>query len=155
CRGRAAAGSAEAPDRPAAAHTGHLDGIGFLGRPPIRWPVPSLSEGGRTMKNALALAAFLVIVVAAIGWYQGWYHVKTIPAAGGHQQVTIDVDGPKIGADLGKVRDKTAELVNDAKNKGKTNTTAQSGQWVPFQYDPTPPAPQPSSGYGQSSFTPQ
>jgi hypothetical protein len=117
--------------------------------------VPQLSEGGKAMKNVLALVAFLVIVVAAVGWYQGWYHIKTVPTTGGHEEITIDVDAPKIGADLGKGRDKITGLVKDAKSKGQTiaaqpqSTTSntqpaqnQPGQWIPFQGQATQPTNQ-------------
>src|ERR1700730_16232337 len=35
----------------------------------------------KTMRNILALLAAGALVVAGLGWYLGWYHVKSTPSA--------------------------------------------------------------------------
>ena len=51
------------------------------------------------MRNLLALAAFLVLMFAGIGWYRGWYKVQTEPTTPGHQSVNIDFNRDKIVED--------------------------------------------------------
>jgi hypothetical protein len=48
------------------------------------------------MRNLLALAAAVVLAVAGLGWYLGWYHVRTTPTADGHREIKIDVDTKKV-----------------------------------------------------------
>src|SRR5437764_14789020 len=68
---------------------------------PSRWLVPR-NTGGMDMRNLLALSAAALLILAAVGWYLDWYKIKTVPAEQGRQQITIDVNGGKIGEDLSK-----------------------------------------------------
>jgi hypothetical protein len=86
------------------------------------------------MRNLLALAAAALVIFAGLGWYLGWYQVKTEPAGDGHRQVTIDIDGPKIGKDLKKGEEKVHELIG---NKGTGPGTVQN-------LPPPPPPRQPA-----------
>ena len=52
------------------------------------------------MRNLLALLAAVVLLVAGIGWYRGWYRVQNSPTSPGHHAVNIDIDKDKIGKDL-------------------------------------------------------
>ncbi|HZU34491.1 MAG TPA: hypothetical protein VFA18_01210 [Gemmataceae bacterium] len=53
------------------------------------------------MKNLLALTAFVVLTVAALGWYRGWYHVQESGVSeDGHQSINIDVNRHKIIHDV-------------------------------------------------------
>jgi hypothetical protein len=52
------------------------------------------------MRNLLALAAAVVLLIAGVGWYRGWYRVQNSPASPGHHAVNIDIDKDKIGKDL-------------------------------------------------------
>ena len=52
------------------------------------------------MRNLLALFSALVLLVAGVGWYRGWYRVQNTPAPAGHHAVNIDIDKDKIGKDL-------------------------------------------------------
>lgn len=52
------------------------------------------------MRNLLALLAAVVIGVAGLGWYLGWFHIRATPTGDGHEQISIDVDKKKIAADV-------------------------------------------------------
>jgi hypothetical protein len=52
------------------------------------------------MRNMLALVAALVITVAVVGWYLGWYHISSTTTPAGHRIVNIDIDATKLGEDL-------------------------------------------------------
>jgi hypothetical protein len=54
------------------------------------------------MRNILALLAAGALAVGGLGWYLGWYHVKTTPSADGHREIKIDVDTRKIADDVNK-----------------------------------------------------
>jgi hypothetical protein len=49
----------------------------------------------------LALAAFLVLTFAVVGWYLDWYHVQpTGQSENGHQTISIDINKRKIIHDV-------------------------------------------------------
>jgi hypothetical protein len=77
------------------------------------------------MRNLLALAAFLVLAFAGIGWYRGWYKVETEPSTPGHQSVNIDFNRDKIVEDsahgVKKVEEKIQKVLNQ---EGATDGTA-------------------------------
>src|SRR5437660_12530531 len=52
------------------------------------------------MRNLLALLSAVVLLLAGVGWYRGWYHVQSSPAPPGHHAVNVDIDKNKIGRDL-------------------------------------------------------
>jgi hypothetical protein len=54
------------------------------------------------MRNTLALLAAGVLAVAGLGWYLGWYQVKSTPLPDGHRAINIDVNGKKIAEDVNK-----------------------------------------------------
>jgi hypothetical protein len=75
------------------------------------------------MKNLLALAAAALLLIAGVGWYLDWFKIQTTPSEGGKQQVTIDVNSPKINADLSKGRENLKKILNDGdKNNVQTNS---------------------------------
>jgi hypothetical protein len=51
------------------------------------------------MRNLLAFVGALVVTVAGLGYYLGWYTVHTGPSPSG-RRVTFDIDTGKIGDDL-------------------------------------------------------
>jgi hypothetical protein len=106
-------------------------------QPPTYIPKPH--EGGKAMKNVLALAAFVVIVFGGVGWYLGWYQVHSIPGQGGHQQVTIDVNAPKIGADLQKGESKLSELIKNGQAQGQPAQTTSQDQHPHKKHRPENP----------------
>jgi hypothetical protein len=90
------------------------------------------------MRNLLALAALALVTFALVGWYLGWYRLQTEPAAGGHREITIDINGPKIGQDLSKGK---AKLNTMLENKG--TPAAPQVPAGPSTQQQTPPAPPP------------
>jgi hypothetical protein len=70
------------------------------------------------MRNLLALLAALVLAFVGIGWYLGWYQVKTEPAIlSGHQKVDIDINSDKIVTDVKKGK----EMVNEMRKNAAAN----------------------------------
>ncbi len=69
------------------------------------------------MRNFLALLAFALLTLAAVGWYRGWYEVRREPAKPGHQNVEIDIDTNKIGDDLHKGGQKVQDLIEKARKE--------------------------------------
>jgi len=69
------------------------------------------------MKNLLALAAAAFLIFAGIGWFRGWFHVKSEPGAAGKQHIEIDVDRTKIQDDLKKGKEKVHDLLSDGKDQ--------------------------------------
>ena len=63
------------------------------------------------MRNLLALAAVVIIILAVVGYYQGWYTFKDTPAPDGHHNITLDVDGNKIKEDINKVEEKVGGVL--------------------------------------------
>ncbi len=53
------------------------------------------------MRNLLAFLAAAVITVAVVGWYLNWYKISTT-SGDGRREVKIDLNTPKIGADIEK-----------------------------------------------------
>jgi hypothetical protein len=91
------------------------------------------------MRNLLAVSAAALLTFAAVGWYLGWYRVQTEPAGSGHRQVTIDINGPKIGEDLGKGKAKLHDLLE---SKGPVKAPLQPAQGRQQAAPPSPPPPQ-------------
>jgi hypothetical protein len=75
------------------------------------------------MRNTLAFLAAAVLVIAGLGWYLDWYKVGTVPAAGGHREVTIDINGKKVSADVKKGAEKGAEEIEGVLKKDHAAAT--------------------------------
>jgi hypothetical protein len=54
------------------------------------------------MRNFLAFLAATFVTVAAVGWYLGWYSVRSHPASSGKHSYQIEIDTEKIEEDLGR-----------------------------------------------------
>ncbi len=54
------------------------------------------------MRNLLALAAFCVITFAMVGYFQGWYILKSNISTDGNRNLNIDFNTKKITSDIGK-----------------------------------------------------
>jgi hypothetical protein len=52
------------------------------------------------MRSLLTLLGAAVVTFAVVGWFLGWYKVRSTPAPDGHREVQIDINGPKIKQDL-------------------------------------------------------
>lgn len=73
------------------------------------------------MKNLLALAAFLVLLFVAVGYFRGWYQIQSSPTQGGGNRVTIDFNSTKIHQDLNKGKEKLKSFLNTDENKKVAN----------------------------------
>ncbi len=88
------------------------------------------------MRILLALLAAAVLAFAGIGWYLGWYQIKSDPAASGHQNVNIDFNEAKILADVKKTR----KVVEDMKKSADEATAPDSAATQPPVSPPAPAA---------------
>jgi hypothetical protein len=73
--------------------------------------------GGKPMRNLLALLAVALITLVALGWYLDWYKISNTPANGGHRQVNIDLNTPKIGHDVEKGGEKIRKMLEKNSKK--------------------------------------
>ena len=66
------------------------------------------------MRNMLALFAMALLTAIGLGWYLGWYKVRSQPASvPGQHSVQIDIDTKKIGADLQNGEQKIKRMIKD------------------------------------------
>jgi hypothetical protein len=96
------------------------------------------------MRNILALIGAVVLIVAGLGWYFGWYQLGTDPASDGHRKINVDVNTQKIVDDVKKGEQKVSDLITH-ETKGSTppahTTTTPAtqkkvdGQTTGFQFD--------------------
>ena len=68
------------------------------------------------MRTLFGLLVVLLVGIAALGFYRGWFHFSTA-SADQKSSVTITVDQEKLHADEGKAREKMEELGQKAKEK--------------------------------------
>jgi hypothetical protein len=95
------------------------------------------------MRNILAFLALAALLIAGAGWYLGWYQMKSEPATDGHREITIDINGPKIGQDLDKGKARLRELL-DSKKAAPAPTVSSaptSGSSPSAGNAPSTPAP--------------
>ena len=68
------------------------------------------------MKRFCSLLIVLVIGVAGIGYYRGWFTVSGSREAVSHKvDVNLTVDPDKVKADAQTVKDKASELTGEVK----------------------------------------
>jgi hypothetical protein len=72
----------------------------------------------KTMRNLLALLGLLALVFAGVGWWQGWYAVRSQPAADGQRHLNIEVNTSKVGDDTARWGSKVVDLVEKAREHG-------------------------------------
>jgi len=64
------------------------------------------------MRNLLAFVAAAALVFIGLGWYLDWYKVQSTPAtAGGHQNISIDLNRDKISGDVAKGRERVTNAI--------------------------------------------
>ena len=85
------------------------------------------------MKNLLALVGLVVVLVAGLGWYLGWYKLSS---EGGH--VKVDVDTKEIRDDLKKGRDAVGKILDD---NGKPVEASPTGRIIDVKLPPLEPPP--------------
>lgn len=67
------------------------------------------------MKNLLIVVVVLIVAVAALGFYRGWFHVASA-SADGESNLTLTVDKDKMKEDKAKAMDRVHELGHQAKD---------------------------------------
>ena len=92
------------------------------------------------MRNMLAFLAAVVVTVAAVGWYLGWYTVGTVPTLTGHNKVTVDIDNVKIGKDIHVASEKIENKLAERRNRATPPAS------VPEVSPPTVDSPIPGEG---------
>ena len=70
------------------------------------------------MKRLFVLLVLLVVGVAALGFYRGWFDVKYEKAPDGKGQVTATVDNEKIEADKKRAQERVQDLGPSKANAG-------------------------------------
>ena len=68
------------------------------------------------MKTVFGLVVVLLVGIAALGFYRGWFHFST-NSAGQKSSATFTVDQDKLHADEGKARDAVETFGHKAKEK--------------------------------------
>ena len=70
-------------------------------------------------RNLIAVVLVLVICLVAFGFYRGWFGLaRSGPATGGNKvDISLTVDQNKVKADAETVKEKTSELVGQAKKE--------------------------------------
>jgi hypothetical protein len=77
----------------------------------------------------LALFAAALLTAIGLGWYLGWYKVRSQPASvPGQHSVQIEFDTQKIGADLQNGEQKIKQIIKDkTKDESKPSDAAKTG----------------------------
>jgi hypothetical protein len=88
------------------------------------------------MRNMLALFGAALLTVGGVGWYLGWYKVRSQPASvPGQHSVNIDINTNKISADLQQGEQKLQQWLE---TKGsEQNKKADGGLMLPSPSSPT------------------
>jgi hypothetical protein len=73
------------------------------------------------VKGLFAGLVVIVLVVAALGFYQGWFKLSTNNTEN-KSNVTLSVDKDKLRADEEKVKDKVRDLGQKAKEKTRSGS---------------------------------
>jgi hypothetical protein len=94
------------------------------------------------MRNLLALVGLALVLFAGLGWYLGWYKVKTAPADPGHHNVNIDVNTKKISTDLHNGEQHLQQWLDTSKD-GKSAPT-KAGKDAPEKTGAVLAPPEPS-----------
>ena len=89
------------------------------------------------MKNLLALVGAVVVLVAGLGWYLGWYKVGVSNGTG---EVKVDLN--KVKADIKKEKETVGEFIKEHENsKGVPGQSVSLP--VNIELPPLPPPPLP------------
>jgi len=62
------------------------------------------------MKPLVFILLVVVVVIAAIGFYQGWFTFSSSTNQGNKSNINLEVDGDKIREDADAVSKKASEL---------------------------------------------
>jgi len=90
----------------------------------------------RLMRNMLALFGAALLTVVGVGWYLGWYKVRSQPASvPGQHSVNIDINTNKISADLQQGEQKLQQWL-ETKN-GQESKKSDGGLMLPSPSSPS------------------
>ena len=68
------------------------------------------------MKRSITFVLVLIICLAAVGFYRGWFTLSSKPEAGSNKvDVNLTMDRDKFEQDAEKVKEKTTEFVGKVK----------------------------------------
>ena len=71
------------------------------------------------MRNLLALLGLLLVVFLGVGYYRGWYDLRSAPSsAPGHHSYQFDVNAKKIEDDVERGGKAVGEKIHDLIDKG-------------------------------------
>jgi hypothetical protein len=82
------------------------------------------------MKRFLIFLAFVVVCIAGMGFYRGWFQV-TSEAANDQHNVTFSADATKIKEDEQKVAEKVKNLGGQVKDKSGAPTEKRDDHTAP------------------------
>ena len=89
------------------------------------------------MRNILALIGAAVVSFGILGWYLGWYKIGTEPSADGHRKINVDLNTPKIAADVKTGEQKVINMLpGDSKGTPATPQKEVPAQTTGFQFNP-------------------
>jgi hypothetical protein len=91
------------------------------------------------MKNALAFAAAGTLVLIGVGWYLGWYSVKTTKNSDGTHNVNIGIDDHKVKQDVEKGIEKGEKFAKDIEEKNSKGSDAPAGSADPSKLNSISP----------------
>jgi hypothetical protein len=90
------------------------------------------------MKNLLALVGAVVVLVAGLGWYLGWYKLSN---ESGH--LKVDVDTQEVAKDLKKGRDAVSNIIDQNAKKVEGQPTSRIIDVKLPPLEPPPPTTAP------------
>ena len=86
------------------------------------------------MRNILAFLAALTLTVLVVGWYLGWYSVRSVPDKSGDNSFNIKINKRKIEKDI----ETSASEVQKAIEKKGEKVVDHVGEGLETPADPTP-----------------
>jgi len=104
------------------------------------------------MRNILALIGAAVVAFLAVGWYLGWYQVSRTSSPGGKQAISVDLNSDKISNDVKKAGEQGAEIVDQLRDKSKSQPNQETGPATNF-FTPTPAEKDKGSSGGWRPFS--
>ena len=102
------------------------------------------------MRSLLTLLGAAVVTFAVVGWFLGWYQVKTTPGSDGHREVNIDFNEQKFKEDVKKGEDRIFKTTQQVSGAQTVPATSPSGA-LPLPNPTAGTAPQPLRIPGASS----
>ena len=107
------------------------------------------------MRNLLALVGAVVVIVAGLGYFLGWYKLGVESGSPGHPKFNVEVESDKIKQDLKKGREEVSEILHNGSSS--VNKTVEGlptslpklpDGIIPSPSTVLPPAPIPSAQPG-------